>query len=128
MKRDEREIKTVFIAHPIGDDIGINVGKVKSIIQDVIVQYPYVVPIAPYLTSLEIFDNEDIGGYLAGMEQTRKLFKSGAIDQVWFYGHKISEGMKQELFWAQEYGIDMVFMTDATRAGYETVQDNHNIY
>lgn len=105
--------KTVFIGHPIGGDIRGNIEKVLKICADV--HTKDVIPVAPYLVSLQYLDDEIIEDRTLGMEANHECFRRRYIDELWLFGDHISAGMKKEILLAKDLGIPIIAKTEGTR-------------
>jgi hypothetical protein len=105
--------KTVFIAHPIGGDIRSNVEKVLRICEEV--HTKDIIPVAPYLVSLQYLDDTVIEDRELGMEANHECFRRRYIDELWLFGDTISSGMQKEVLLARAVGIPVVAMTEGTR-------------
>ena len=100
--------KTIFIAHPISGDVEENIKKVLSICR--VIHSQRIIPIFPSLVWRQ---------YLPQNEETKKLaaqvneeyFKRGMVDEVWFYGTMLSDGMRCEALLALNYNIPIKAMS-----------------
>ena len=104
--------KTVFIGHPISGDVRGNVTKVLKICEEVHSQD--VIPVAPYLVSLQYLDDGVIDDRRLGMEANHECFRRRYVDELWLFGDKISSGMHEEVLLAREFGIRIVARTEGT--------------
>ena len=104
--------KTVFIAHPISGDIRGNVAKVLKICAEV--HTKDVIPVAPYLVSLQYLDDTVTEDRDLGMEANHECFRRGYVDELWLFGDRISIGMKKEILLAKEIGIPIIPKTERT--------------
>lgn len=104
-------MKVVYIAHPIGGDVEGNVKKVLDIVQKLNRSNPNIVPFAPYIVDVQALDDRIPSDRKRGFENNEALFKK-CVDEVWIFGDKISNGMKQEIEWANELGIKVIDYTD----------------
>jgi len=98
--------KIVYIAHPIGGDVKINIAKVKSIYNKLSLEQE-VIPFAPYILAVESLDDSNPEHRAIGFEQNKTFFERGIIDELWVYG--ISKGVHQEIEWAQEFNIKIIW-------------------
>ena len=105
--------KTIFVAHPISGDEKDNLEKVAKICED-IHDYDHI-PIFPSHTWRQYLDDSDRTKALA-KRVNEEYFHRGMVDQVWFYGDRMSEGMLQEALLANKFGIMCFGMTPATEA------------
>ena len=106
-------VKTVFIAHPISGDIKGNMKKVLAICEEI--HSKDIIPVAPYLVSLQYLNDEIIEDRELGVDANLECFHRGYIDELWLFGDKISSGMKQEILLAKELNIPIVSKTDGTK-------------
>lgn len=107
------KIKTVFIAHPISGDIKGNVTKVLKICEKI--HSEKIIPIAPYLVSLQYLDDKIIEDRKLGINANIECFHRKYIDELWLFGDKISKGMKQEIMLALKLKIPIKAKTNATK-------------
>lgn len=107
------KIKTVFIAHPISGDIKGNVARVLAICEKI--HSKEIIPVAPYLVSLQYLDDEIIEDRELGILANLECFRREYIDELWLYGDKISKGMKQEIKLARKLRIPIKAKTNAMR-------------
>ena len=109
--------KTVFIAHPIGGDVKGNAAKVLKICQEV--HTKDVIPVAPYLVSIQYLNDEVRADRELGMEANHECFRRGYVDELWLFGDRISAGMEGEIRLARRMGIPVIPKTAATRVALE---------
>lgn len=74
-----------------------------------------IIPVAPYLVSLQYLDDEVIEDRELGMEANHECFRRQYVDELWLFGDKISAGMRAEIRLAQELNIPIIAKTDGTR-------------
>jgi len=110
-------MRTVFIGHPIGGDIRGNVQKVLKICAEV--HTNDIIPVAPYLISLQYLNDEAIDDRELGMEANHECFRRRYVDELWLFGDRISSGMQKEVQLAKEMGIPVVCKTEGTRRDFE---------
>lgn len=109
-------MKIAYIAHPIRGDVMENVRAVEEILKHIFETHPKVYPIAPYLHACMYLKDENPTHRAAAMEINRRIIESGIIDELWIVG-KESEGVLQEIQWAVESGITVVFCANAIAQG-----------
>lgn len=114
--------KTVFIGHPIGGNIKSNVEKVLKICEKV--HTKDIIPVAPYLISLQYLSDEVIEDRNLGMEVNHECFHRRYVDELWLFGDKISEGMKKEILLAKKMNIPIIPKTDGTRIDLAQLEEN----
>ena len=105
--------KTVFIAHPISDDVRSNVKNVLKICAEV--HTKDVIPVAPYLISLQYLNDEVIEDRELGMEANHECFRRRYVDELWLFGDFISNGMWKEIQLAKEMDIPVIANTERPR-------------
>lgn len=105
--------KTVFIGHPIGGDVKVNAEKVLNICKEV--HTKHIIPVAPYLVSLQYLNDEIVEDRELGMEANHECFLRGYVDELWLFGERISEGMKGEIALARELGVPIIPKTMGTK-------------
>lgn len=105
-------MKTIFIAHPIGGDVKNNINKVLAICASLHTQH--IIPVAPYLVSLQYLNDEVVEDRERGIEANLECFRRKYIDEVWLFGDYISSGMKKEIRTAKELQIPIVPKTEGT--------------
>jgi len=104
--------RTIFVAHPISGDVEGNLKKVVAICKNL--HKHGQIPIFPSFTWRQYLDDSEASKELA-RQVNREYFLRCMVDEVWFYGDHMSEGMRQEaLLAACEYGIKCYGMTPAT--------------
>ena len=113
-------MKTVYIAHPIAGDRANNMVRVLMIMKDIMEGGDDIRPLAPYIVTLLIYDDAITEERRRGMEYNERLIMRGhGIDEIWFYGNRMSEGMYIELALAIERRIRVVGKTPETRAAID---------
>ena len=98
--------KVVFISHPLKGNIEENINKVRKICRELIIEGE-VVPLATHMIFPTFLDDSIHEERRIGMDGTLELLKRS--DEVWIYGDRISEGMKEEIELAKEIRIPIVF-------------------
>lgn len=98
-------MKLIYVCSPLRGDIAGNVEKAKGYCKTVIEKGH--IPIAPHVAYQGIL-NDDI------QEERKKALKIGLeilkkCDEVWVFGHFISEGMNSEVEAAQQLGIPVQY-------------------
>ena len=114
-------VKTVFIAHPISGDIRGNIEKVLKICTDV--HTKDIIPVAPYLISLQYLDDEIVEDRELGMQANNECFHRRFVDELWLFGDHISSGMWKEIQLAKELGIPIIAKTECTRRDLAQTHD-----
>ena len=112
--------KTVFIGHPIGGDVKGNAEKVLKICAEVHTRD--IIPVAPYLISLQYLNDEVTEDRELGMEANHECFRRRYVDELWLFGDRISSGMQQEVLLAKEMSIPIIPKTEGTRRDFEQLE------
>lgn len=107
--------KTVFIGHPIRGDVRGNVEKVLKICAEV--HTKDIIPVAPYLVSLQYLDDGILEDRELGVEANHECFRRDYVDELWLFGDRISTGMWEEIRLAKEMNIPIIPQTDETLRG-----------
>jgi hypothetical protein len=98
--------KVVFISHPLKGDVEGNIIKVRKICRELIIE-GNVIPLATHMLFPTFLDDDIHEERRTGMDGTLELLKRS--DEVWVYGKKISEGMREEIDLAEKIGMPIVF-------------------
>ncbi|MEK7558357.1 MAG: DUF4406 domain-containing protein [Patescibacteria group bacterium] len=106
-------MKTVFIAHPISGDVENNIKKVLDICHEI--HKTGIIPVAPFLVSLQYLDDEVKEDRELGIEANLECFRRKYIDELWLFGDQISTGMIQEIKLALELKIPIIPQTPETK-------------
>jgi hypothetical protein len=120
--RSERKrsmVKTVFVAHPISGDIKGNIKKVLAICEEI--HSEEVIPVVPYLVSLQYLNDEVVEDRELGMAANHECFHRRYVDELWLFGDKISFGMEGEIRLAQELGIPIIPKTEEAKRDLASV-------
>jgi len=107
-------MKIIYIAHPIGGDVEGNLKKIAQIAREINLEYPDVVPIAPYYLDCHALDDSNPEERQRGILNDSEFFDRKIMDEVWLYGDRISEGMSQEIRQANAMGIPVISMSEGT--------------
>jgi hypothetical protein len=99
--------KVVFIAHPIGGNVQANIKKVVKLCKEL--HTKDIVPIAPYLQTLQYLNDNIPEERELGIDICREYFKRKTMDELWICGSVISKGMKEEIKLAKKYNIPIKF-------------------
>ena len=113
--------KTVFIGHPIAGDVKGNVEKVLRICAEA--HTKEIIPVAPYLISLQYLNDEVTEDRQLGMEANHECFHRHYVDELWLFGERISAGMEQEILLAQEMHIPIIPKTEGTKRDLEKLEE-----
>lgn len=101
--------KVVFISHPLKGDVEGNINKVREICRELILDGK-VIPLATHMLFPTFLDDDVHEERRTGLDGTLELLKRS--DEVWVYGDRISEGMKEEIELAKEIKIPIVFKSN----------------
>ena len=113
----EVKIKKVYIAHPLRGDIAKNLLSVKAICQSLakdIEDGEQILPVAPYLATLEYLDDANIFHRNLSMIINKDLIE--LCDELWVYG--FSDGVHEEINHAIDWDIPVVIKKG--KDNYET--------
>ena len=109
--------KTVFVAHPISGDVSGNAKCVLAICEHI--HTKDIIPVAPYLVSLQYLNDEVVEDRELGMEANHECFRRRYVDELWLFGDKISRGMEKEILLAREMSIPVVPKTEDTTRDFK---------
>jgi len=112
--------KSVFIAHPIAGDISGNIEKVLAICKGL--HSGDIIPIAPYLGLLRYLNDEVPEERELGIYAINEHFRRGFIDELWLFGDRISDGMKEEVNLALELDIPIIPKTEGVRKDFQEMR------
>ena len=108
--------KTIFIAHPLSGDVLGNAKKVLDICKSI--HSKDIIPVAPYLVSIQYLNDEVIEDRVLGIEANLEALQRGYIDEVWLFGDRISKGMEQEIRCALNLDIPVIPQTEGTKSDF----------
>ena len=108
-------MKIVYIAHPISGDIDANLDRIKDIVRYINLTEPDIVPFAHYIVDCYSLDDTVPEERERGIKNDIALLRAGFIDEMWLFGDRISNGMKNEIKLAKELGIKVVSKSWGTR-------------
>lgn len=106
-------MKMVYIAHPISGDIAGNLEKIRTIVRQINIEQPNVVPFAPYWLDCHALDDTNPVERQRGINNDGEYFRRLVMDEVWLCGDRISNGMQAEIDLANELGIPVIDKTGA---------------
>ncbi len=109
-------MRCIFVAHPVSGDVKGNLEKVAKICEEIYREGH--LPIFPSHTWRAYFEN-DPAAALYAWQVNQEYFKRGMVDEMRFYGDRMSDGMRGEADLASNFDIELVGMTEATRAALE---------
>jgi hypothetical protein len=111
-QEEEKEMKIVYIAHPISGDVKGNLEKIRRIIRGLNLMFTNIVPFAHYFVDCYALDDTVPEERDRGIKNDIALFKAGFIDEVWLFGDRISNGMKAEIELAKNLNIPIISKSD----------------
>lgn len=115
-------MKIVYIAHPIGGDVEGNLKSIFSIIREINLKQKNIVPFAPYVSDVKALDDKIPEERSRGFKNNKEFFDRMTMDEVWLYGSRISQGMRQEVLWAIEMGIPIYATNYVLRKELESLK------
>jgi predicted glycosyltransferase len=74
------------------------------------------------LVSLQYLDDEVHEDRRLGADANLEHFHRRFIDEVWLYGDRISNGMKEEILLALQLGIPVIPKTEGTTRDFQEFQ------
>lgn len=102
-------MKICYIAHPIGagtpEGIETNLADLRRIIKYINLNYPDVVPFAPYYADIVSLNDMIPAERERGISNDIAVFQSGIIQELWLTGDRVSNGMSAEVQLAIKLGI-----------------------
>lgn len=98
-------MKIVYIAHPIGGDVEANLADLRRIIRKINLEYPDVVPFAPYYADIVSLDDHVLAERERGIRNDTAILTAGIVQEMWLTGERISTGMEAERQLAMKLGI-----------------------
>ena len=122
-----RIMKIVYIAHPIGGDVKNNLACLRKIIKEINLTEPDTVPFVPYYADVVSMDDNTPEERERGIKNDIAIIKSGVVQEMRLYGHRLSEGMKAEVMIASKLGIPIVPMNDALASECKIIINRNNV-
>jgi hypothetical protein len=104
-------MKIAYIAHPVSGDVSGNIEKILKIVREINLTMPDVVPFVPYMADLLIMDDNIAAERERGIGNDIAILRSGMVNELWVYGHKVSGGMRAEIELAFELNIPVLVMS-----------------
>jgi hypothetical protein len=130
-----KNMKIAYIAHPISGDITGNIQKILNIVREINLTKPNVVPFVPYLADLLAMDDNRPDERERGIDNDIAILGSKMVNELWVYGHRISNGMEAEIKLALELNIpvlimdpDLIWPKWLQRTGIPGIQDRATIF
>jgi len=114
-----KQIKIVYIAHPVGGDVQNNLKKIAKITREICLKTDGIIPVAPYFLFCNALDDNNENEREIGMKLSQDYLFRIDVDELWLYGDKISAGMKKEIELAHIFDIKVVPMTLETQKIYK---------
>ena len=81
-----------------------------------------IIPVAPYLISLQYLNDEVIEDFELGMEVNHECLHRRYINEFCLFGDRISSGMRQEIELEKEMNIPIFPKTDGTKKDFENIK------
>jgi hypothetical protein len=103
-------MRIIYIAHPISGDVKGNLEKIRQIVREINLTIPDVVPFAPYWLDCHALDDNNPEERKRGIANDTALIRR-AVDEMWLYGDRISNGMQAEMELAERLGIPVIDKT-----------------
>ena len=75
-----------------------------------------IIPVAPYLVSLQYLDDEVTEDRELGIDANLECFEREYIDELWLFGDFIPKGMRQEIEAARKFNIPVVAKSGKIKA------------
>jgi len=125
MEMEKPNKKTVFIAHPVNGDVQGNVGKILGICKQV--HSGVIIPIVPYLVSLQYLDDKVEEDRNLGIAANHEAFYRGFVDELWLFGDCISTGMEGEVRLALDRGIPIIPQTEGTKRDFTRFLESRKV-
>ena len=107
-------MKIVYIAHPIGGDVKMNIYRIIQIIRRIDLTRPDVIPFAPYVADVLALADERPEERERGLNNCLNVLRTGVCSEVWVYGLTISAGMQNEICLAHSMGMPIKQMRSET--------------
>lgn len=104
--------KIVYIAHPISGDIEKNLHSIRRIIRELNLANRHIVPFAPYYVDVVSLDDNNPAERERGIQNDHALLERGFVDEMWLYGSRISDGMREEIAIARRMNIPVIASND----------------
>jgi len=116
VRREEDTVrgKIVYIAHPTGGDVTANLEKIIAIVRKINLEQPEIVPLVPYFVDCIALDDDNPAQRAKGLSNGKAVLRSGAFDEIWLYGDRISDGMWGEIDVCHGQFIKVVPQTEGT--------------
>jgi hypothetical protein len=103
--------KIVYIAHPIGGNIDLNLASIRAIVFRINTekQFADIIPFVPYYADVVSCDDNIPEQRERGLQNDEAILcRKGMVDELWLFGPCISAGMKREIIAAFKTGIPVV--------------------
>lgn len=100
--------KIVYIAHPISGDVTNNLSDLRRIIRKINIEYPDIIPCAPYYSDVVSLDDNKPLERKRGIDNGIALISTGVFKELWLTGNNISPGMYEEINMFKLLGIPIL--------------------
>lgn len=111
MMRRERSFKLIYMAHPLGGDVGNNLVLANELLWDMRATYEFTHNIiAPWMSEANQFDDSDPEQRERGLAKCIDII--ACCDELWLCGPRVSAGMQLERDFADAHGVTVLDLTD----------------
>lgn len=97
----------VYIAAPVspkdGETIQSNLHRAKRWLRHMMLSYPNITPVAPWITTCEVLDDTNPEDRARGIQMNETMISR--CESVWMVGPRVSAGMLAEAELARRFGI-----------------------
>lgn len=123
-QKPAREMKVVYLAHPIVQQkqisaakfsatVDVNLALLSDYVRYINRHMPTIVPFAPYYADVIALDDRLSSDCERGLKNGRELLSRGGVDELWICGRIISLGMFAEIQLCQKLKIPVRWLPDA---------------
>lgn len=112
--------KIVFISHPVRGNVKENIESAIKVLKAV--HTKDILPLAPYIESVQYLDPGNIEDNDKGLELDLEILRKGYVDELWLCGPRISDGMKQEIEICLGNGIPIVCHNPGLKEEFERIK------
>ena len=101
-------MKTIYVCSPLRGDIEQNIQNAREYCKYAVSEG--VLPIAPHIFFTQFLDDNNPDDRQAGMEMGMEQLRTA--DELWVFGDTVSEGMAQEIAFAETLGKPVIEIND----------------
>ena len=116
-------MKVAYIAHPVSGDVKGNISKILTIVRQINLDEPEVVPFVPYLADIMALDDSIPEQRERGIKNDNYLIESGVVTELRLYGDRVSFGMSCECDLAEKLGISVINYIEGIEVGEKCNRD-----